>query len=281
MSQTNARFQQGGVILPRGSSPGNIGSGESALILDIDGSVKLQAPDGSKASIGGGGTTLEAYALGRAQLFVPTANIARAWMFDGSQPDPKVVVVSGGACTSSLSTVAGGALVVDSSGTANSAATVYAPVVRSGATPPPWTLNQRTGLYYLRFRAKFGSVGDAQTVNTMGLTNVTGGATQTRLGISGAVSTANFTYAITDNAAAVQHSGSLGVAIETASFHTFEVWNNAGAMAVACDEGTAVQFTNTLGGQDPGCWLINAVNGTTAASRSVTVANIVTVGVMP
>lgn len=55
MSQTNARFQGGGIVLPQGSSPGSINVGEQALILDSDGTAKLQASDGTKTSIGSGG----------------------------------------------------------------------------------------------------------------------------------------------------------------------------------------------------------------------------------
>lgn len=227
----------------------------------------------------GGG--LESYAITRAQTVIPAANYALVTRFDGLGPAIRTALVVGGTVTSSLSTVNGGALIVDSSATANSAATVWPGVYAGGATTPSWTTNQRTGTYYLRFRAKFNSVGDSVTINTLGLTNVAGGAGQIRMGISGPVSAANFTYAITDSGATVQHSGSLGVAIETASFHTFEMWNSGGSMQFACDEGAPVSVTNGAGSTDPGAWLINAVNSTTAASRSVTVANITTVCVQP
>lgn len=52
MSDTNARFQLGGLILPRGSSPGDINAGEGALILDADGSVRLKGPTGIKVTPG-------------------------------------------------------------------------------------------------------------------------------------------------------------------------------------------------------------------------------------
>lgn len=56
MSQTNARFQGGGAILPQGASPGSINAGEKALILDADGIVKTQDAAGTKTAIAGAST---------------------------------------------------------------------------------------------------------------------------------------------------------------------------------------------------------------------------------
>lgn len=76
MSQTNARLQGGGMILPQGSSPGNINVGEQALILDSDGTPKLQRSDGTKNAIGGAcDFNSAAPAATRVVRFVATSNI--------------------------------------------------------------------------------------------------------------------------------------------------------------------------------------------------------------
>ena len=70
MSQTNSRLQGGGLILPQGSSPGNIGVGEKALILDSDGTVKTQDSAGTKTAISGGDAGLISAPVG-----APTADL--------------------------------------------------------------------------------------------------------------------------------------------------------------------------------------------------------------
>jgi hypothetical protein len=40
MSQTNARFQGGGVVLPVGAGAGNVNAGEGSMIIDTDGVLK-------------------------------------------------------------------------------------------------------------------------------------------------------------------------------------------------------------------------------------------------
>lgn len=54
MSQTNARLQGGGIVLPQGSSPGNVNVGEKALFIDTDGTAKTIDSTGTKASLAGG-----------------------------------------------------------------------------------------------------------------------------------------------------------------------------------------------------------------------------------
>jgi len=55
MSQTNARLSGGGIILPQGSAPAGVNAGEQALILDSDGTAKLQDAAGTKTPVGSGG----------------------------------------------------------------------------------------------------------------------------------------------------------------------------------------------------------------------------------
>lgn len=48
MSQTNARLQGSGLILPRGGTLGPINAGENGIIVDTDGTLKQVKADGTK-----------------------------------------------------------------------------------------------------------------------------------------------------------------------------------------------------------------------------------------
>ncbi len=52
MSQTNARFQGGGIILPTGSSAGSINVGEKALVVDANGLVAVSDSLGQSLQLG-------------------------------------------------------------------------------------------------------------------------------------------------------------------------------------------------------------------------------------
>jgi len=68
MSQTNARLQGGGVVLPQGASPGNVNVGEKALIIDTDGLLKMQDSAGNKGAASGGWVTMTPLAAPAASI---------------------------------------------------------------------------------------------------------------------------------------------------------------------------------------------------------------------
>ena len=74
MSQTNSRLQGGGLILPQGSSPGGIAVGEKALIVDVDGSVKVQDAAGNKTPVGGTGDAWADAQITQMLIDCPTLN---------------------------------------------------------------------------------------------------------------------------------------------------------------------------------------------------------------
>jgi hypothetical protein len=52
MSQTNARFQGAGILLPIGGTVGSVNAGEKVMSLDSTGNAMLTLPDGSTTGIG-------------------------------------------------------------------------------------------------------------------------------------------------------------------------------------------------------------------------------------
>lgn len=212
---------------------------------------------------------LEAVGKARAQSVIPTINHIAVVLFDRGGG---MRSAAGGSGVVAGSATVAGAMNVTSGVSSGSSATAWAAAI--GTVTPAWTASQRTGTYYLRFRARFNGGLDANTINTLGLTAVGGGAPQIRIGYSGSISTTNFSVVVTDAAGATAHSANMLVAGDT-SWHTFEIWNNAGAMSFAIDGGTIVPITNSAGGTAAGTWLANAVNGGTAAARDVDVQSIV------
>jgi hypothetical protein len=208
-------------------------------------------------------TDTRSVALARARaLLGPTVTVVGGTEFD-STAWYRTTLLGGGTVTPSI-TDRGGVVTVSTTTGAN----------RIASLQPAGTLNligsPRTDLWYVRWRAIATTTIDANGQLFGGLMTETLGNPQITMGLIGSVSTTNFAYLVTSNAAATTASGSTGIPIDTA-YHLFEEWSNGTTISFAIDGNVVATTAATNAGTVGMTPNILATNGATVTARSIKV----------
>lgn len=261
MSQTNARLQGGAVIMPIGSPAGSVAAGEAGMVLESDGLVKLIDPAGNKTAVGAFGSD---GVLARSQMLLgATVDTILGTDFDNSAWH-RLATIAGAPTATNSATERGGVLVLDSSATANSTGVVFP----AGATTIDID-NPQTSRWYAYVRAAFGTAVDAQALLQLFIATAAGGNPTMRLGIIGSASTAFLAWSVSNNAGSITASGTTTVAVDTNTYHDFEIWNDGTTVSFAVDRTVVATTPATNLGTSPVVLGVLATNGTTAASRTI------------
>lgn len=260
MSQTNARFQGGGVILPQGASAGSINVGEKALIQDTDGTIALLDSLGLRTTVD---ATPMSKALNRARsLLGTTITTPLGTDFENDQWH-KLVTVAGAPTAAMTTTERGGVIILDSSATATS----------NGIILPHGTTieidNPQTSKWYYYMRAALTTAIDSVTSLHPVMCTAAGGAPVIRFGAVGSVSTAFYSWLTTNNAGTTTASGATTLAIDTNVYHEFEIYTDGTTVSFAIDGIVLATTPASNLGTSACAFGAQANNGGTAASRAM------------
>lgn len=248
---------------------------------DVEGKVSLRVHAGTlQKSTDGGVTWNDAGGAGntilaRAQALLPSSGLTKVLGpgdFDGSALFGEAAGTTGTATPAMSLTHKGGVVKVATGATANSLIQICTPgtnVANRGIAS--LVDNARTTPWYLYTEFYVATAIDANATLRVQLAAMAGGAPANPtfgIGATGALSTTNFSYRLTDGAGAVAASGT-GPVLDT-NKHTAEIYND-GTTAKVLFDGVQIgaDIAATLIGTVPMTWTAAAVNGATAASREI------------
>lgn len=205
-------------------------------------------------------------AFTRAQTLLGAAGVTKVFGSEFENDQWYRTSLATGGVVTPTTTERGGAITVDSSATAGSAARIL----------PSGTIvelaNPRTDLWYIAVRAKLNTAVDANGVmQTIRLSTTALGSPTVFLGAFGPTSITHYSWGLTDNAGATTGGAATTVALDTAAYHLFEVWNNGTTISFAIDGVVVATSASTNVGTNPVTPAVAVANGATPASRSVTV----------
>lgn len=260
------------IALRVGAAVGLPPAGIKKLFIDTDGTVKQMDSTGSKSTLGGGDTILS-----RAQSLLPTSGLTKVLGpgdFDGSQNFSDAAGTAGSGTATMSATHQGGVVKVASGATGNSLIQICpAGTNVAGRGITALIDNARTRPWYMYVEFYIPTAADAVTQVRAQMAAMSGGAPAAPtfgIGATGALSTTNFTYRLTDGSNVVVASGT-GPVLDT-NKHVCEITND-GTTAKVLFDGAQIgtDIASSLIGTVPMTWVVAAVNGATAANREMDV----------